>query len=87
MVVWVTLPLVPVTVTLKLLAVLGNSYPPPHPVSAVTAPSEATSSTASVIQRLRRFPDAKSSPNSGSVVAASGHVELRPVTAADVATV
>jgi len=52
---------------------IGIANPPPHPVIAVTAPNDASSSTAMVIQRLRRLPGMKNRPSAASAGAASGH--------------
>ena len=54
----------------------GNWKPPPHADSAVSAPSDAISRTASVSQRRRRLPGTKNNPIRLSTGAASGQDEL-----------
>jgi len=75
-VVWTSVPLVPVTVMVYLCAGCVSAKPPPHAVRAVKAPSEANTRAPSVILRWRRLPGRKSRPMSASAGAASGHAEL-----------
>ena len=55
--------------------------PPPHPESAVSAPSETINSTPSMAQRRRRLAGMKKRPARASAGVARGRAE--PVTAAD----
>lgn len=61
--------------------------PPPHPVSAVSAPNDAKRRTASVTQRRRSLLTPKSKPNNGMSESDSGHAEPMPAVTGVVAAV
>lgn len=75
----VSLPLVPVMVNVYACKGWMNLNPPLQPLSAVSVPSEASNSMASVIHRRRRLPGTKNNPTAARTGAASGHAELRAV--------
>jgi len=84
---WVSAPLVPVTVIVYVCAGGVRENPPPHPVRVAIAPRNANSSSAIVIQRLRRLPGTKSRLTIANAGAASGQPKLRLAAAAVVVAV
>ena len=65
----------------------GSAKPPPHPVIAVAAPREASSSKTSVIQRRPRLAAANSRPSMGSPATANSQPEAEPAVVATGAAV